>query len=144
MARWRAAAIKLLPELREEVAAADNLMALWIELHNQFNTAYREPRNEDLISRIYAYADWCLYAPPQNDSAHDPGMAVNLAFFEHIPTNRAAREDMPRWFTYKEVAACPDIFSYFLDEQAFSDLLAYMKKHQKRYVKRPRVIMGIP
>ncbi len=58
-------------------------MSLWIELHFAFEDAYRDPRNDDLIARIYSYADWCLSAPRREDVSHDPSTAVAVAFFEH-------------------------------------------------------------
>ena len=66
MARWRSEAIERLPELRDTIAKAESIMSLWIELHLTFQNAYREPKNDELIARIYSYADWCLTAP-RND-----------------------------------------------------------------------------
>jgi hypothetical protein len=108
-------------------------MALWIELHMKFEDAYREPRNDDLIRRIYSYAHWCLAAPRNKDAGHDPATAVMAAFYEHIPTSPAAREDMPRWFQYEEVAGCRDVFSYLIGDAAFDELLAFMKRNRHRY-----------
>src|SRR5690242_6827264 len=108
MARWRAAAIQRLPEFREIVASAEHVMALWIELRWKFKEAYRDPRNDDLIRRIYSYADWCLDAPRNDDAGQDPLTAVTVAFYEHIPTWPAAREDMPRWFSVEVVAGGKD------------------------------------
>ena len=139
MARWRSAAIDRLPELREIIAKAETLMSLWIELHFAFDKAYREPRNDDLIARIYSYADWCLRAPhPEGaDAGHDPLTAVMVAFYEDIPRSKAAREDMPRWFTYNEIAQNRSTFAYHLSDEAFDALLSHMKQHAKRYVRRP-------
>jgi hypothetical protein len=53
MARWRAEAIERLPELRQTIASADSVLALWGELFDAFEAAYRkEPANESLIARI--------------------------------------------------------------------------------------------
>jgi hypothetical protein len=80
MPRWRAAAIERLPELRDTIASADSIMLLWIELRMKFEDAYREPRNDDLIRRIYSYADWCLAAPRNEDAGHDPPTAARTCF----------------------------------------------------------------
>jgi hypothetical protein len=140
MARWRSAAIERLPELREAIAKANNVMSLWIELHLAFDNAYREPRNDGLIARIYSYADWCLSAPRSEDASHDPPTAVAVAFYEHIPQSKAAREDMPKWFSYDEVAKSRAIFSYHIGDKAFDELLAYMKKDANRFVRRPAAV----
>ena len=108
-------------------------MSLWIELETEFVFAYREPRNEDLIGRIYAYAQWCCHAPRQKDAGHDPLTAVAVAFFEDIPEIPAAREDMPRWFTVEDVAGSKEMFSYHIGEEAFKSLLANMRNNAHRY-----------
>jgi hypothetical protein len=36
MARWRAAAIERLPELRPVISAAENVLSLWGELFTEF------------------------------------------------------------------------------------------------------------
>ena len=134
MPRWRAAAIERLPELRGLVASADTVMALWIELHIKFEEAYRrEPWNDDLIRRIYAYADWCIDAPRVDDAGRDPFTAVIVAFYEDIPAFVPARDDMPRWFTPQEVAQNKAVFSYHIGDAAFADLIAFMHKNRHRY-----------
>lgn len=137
MARWRAAAIERLPELRETIAEAESVMSLWIELFLTFEEAYREPRNDDLIARIYSYADWCRAAPRNDDAGHDPPTAVAVAFYEHIPQSQAARDDMPRWFRYEEVGRNRAMFAYHIGDAAFDELLAYVKNHKDRFAPRP-------
>ncbi len=78
-------------ELRETIAEAETVMSLWIELRDAFDAAYREPRNDDLIARIYSYADWCLSAPRNDDARHDPSTAVVVAFYEHSAVEGGAR-----------------------------------------------------
>ena len=138
--RWQSTAIERLPELRETIAKAWNIMSLWIELSLAFDNAYREPRNDDLIARIYSYADWCLAAPRNDDAGHDPSTAVAVGFYEHIPQSKAAREDMPRWFTYDEVAGSRSIFAYHIGEDGFRELLEHMRRNKRRYVPRPAAV----
>ncbi len=134
MARWRAEALKLFPELRSEIAAAPEIMALWIELSMRFQRAYEaEPRDEAFIARVYSFADWCERAPSGPDAGHDPLTAVVVGFYEDIPRNRAAREDMPRWFKYSTVAQNRAAFAYYIGEEEYEKLLAYMAKNQHRY-----------
>jgi hypothetical protein len=139
MARWRAEAIKRLPDLRHVIVSADSIMALWIELFIAFRKAYeREPRDESLIAQIYAYADWCLQAPRGPDAGRDPFTAVIVAFYEDIPAFQPAREDMPRWFPYSEVAQNKQVFAYHLSDEEFADLVRHMEKNQGRYQSRHR------
>lgn len=122
------------------IAEAENVMSLWIELHFKFEDAYRDPKDDDLIARIYSFADWCLAAPRNEDAGHDPATGVMVGFYEHIPQLKAAREDMPRWFHYDEVARSRSVFAYLIGDHAFDELLAYMKQNQKRYVRRPTAV----
>jgi hypothetical protein len=138
MARWRAPAIERLPELRNAIAKAENVMSLWIELYIEFKRAYQEPRNESMIARIYSYADWCAQASRIDDAGRDPLTAVTVAFYEDIPQLQAARDDMPRWFRFNEVLRSKQVFAYSIGETAFNDLLAYMQRNQHRYVERDR------
>lgn len=138
MAKWRAQAISRLPELREVITSADTIMACWIELHLVFERAYEvEPPNESLIARIYSFADWCIQAPRSEDAGRDPLTAVTVAFFEHVPTHKLAREDMPRWFRYSEVAGSRAVFAYLIGDDEYDLLLKYMAKNQHRYQPRP-------
>jgi hypothetical protein len=137
MAKWRAEALTRLPELRKQIDAADSVMALWSELWSAFEQAYlAEPPDEPLIARIYSYADWCVRAPRNDDASHDPPTAATVCFYEHVPGFGPAREDMPRWFTYEEVERDRQVYSYLIGEQQYFELLRYMDKHRKRYVRR--------
>lgn len=139
MARWRAEALDRLPELQQEIASADSIMALWSELLYAFEKAYRaEPRDESLIARIYAFADWCVQARRGPDAGRDPLTAVMVAFYEHIPAFRPARDDMPRWFRDTEVAENRQVFSYHIGDEEYDALVAYMRKNPHRYQPRPR------
>jgi hypothetical protein len=134
MARWRREAIQRLPELRETIASAHEIMALWVKLWHVFTDAYeREPRDESLIARIYSFADWCLQAPGRPDAGHDPPTAVIVGFYEDIPRCGPAREDMPRWFTYAEVSQNKHAFAYHIGDEAFEDLVRYMAANRHRY-----------
>lgn len=77
-----------------------------------------------------------MHAPRRPDAANDPLTAVLVCFYEDIPAFKAARDDMPRWFTYDEVAENRSVFSYMIGALEFGELLRYMDKHRKRYVPR--------
>jgi hypothetical protein len=144
MARWRAEAIKRLPELRKAIASAENVMALWDELfRSAFVPAYlADPPDESMISRVYSFADWCVQAPRNRDAAHDPLTAVAVCFYEEIPAFHPARDDMPRWFQYPEIVESKQVFAYRIGLEQYGELLAYMAKHQNRY--QPRGIREVP
>jgi hypothetical protein len=138
VALWRRKALELLPELRDLIACAENVMALWIELRGAFEEGYRsDPPDASLITRIYSFVDWCIAAPPGHDGAHDAATAVVAAFYEHIPAFEPARDDMPRWFRYSEVAENRRTFSYHISDEAYEALLRHMKANEQRF--RPRV-----
>ena len=137
MARWRAEALRLLPELQKAIDSSHEIMAFWIEAQLAFQRAYeRKPPDESLIARIYSYADWCTNARRGPDAGHDPSTAIAVAFFEDIPTIPAALADMPRWFTFKEVAENKPIFSYHIGEEGYQQLLQHMQRNRHLY--RPR------
>lgn len=138
MAKWRAEALARLPELRKEIDTADNVMTLWDEIwRGAFEPAYREdPPDESLIARVYSFADWCVRAPRRPDAAHDPLSAVTVCFWEEVPAFAPARDDMPRWFTFEEVAEGKSVFAYMIGEEKYRELLRYMDKHRSRYKRR--------
>ena len=136
MSAWRREAIARLPELRKMIAAAPSVMYMWNELWWPFRDAYeRQPRDEDFIRRVYAYADWCERAPRTRDAGTDPPTAVAVAFYENLPTHPAVREDMPRWFTPEQIAISKGIFAYFMDEKQFAELMQEMQRNVGRYAR---------
>lgn len=139
MALWRVEAIKRLPELRREIQSADSVMALWIDVFFAFRRAYeQEPRDESLIARVYDFADWCMHAARGPDAGHDPASAATVGFYEDIPTLDAARDDMPRWLRYSEVAGSKPVFSYMIGDEKYDELVHHMARNQHRYQSRPR------
>jgi len=62
MSAWRREALQQLPEYRRVIMAAENPMALWIELSGACADACAT-QGEDLIRRIYAFARTCWQSP---------------------------------------------------------------------------------
>jgi hypothetical protein len=123
MPPWRETATATLPELADEIAEAENPYLLWIELRRRFEDAYDDlPPNESLISRIYAFSEWCQRAPRGRTAEDDLLTCVSVCFLEHIPEHPAARADMPRWFTRERLFGNKEIFSYMIGEQGFDAL----------------------
>ena len=81
-------------------------MALWIELRLEFETAFRE-NNADKVNRILKYARWSW-----NTRNEDAVVAVNCAFFEHLPEDEKMREKIPQWFSRLEFDQLRDVFTY--------------------------------
>lgn len=128
MKEWRAVAINMLPELQSEAEESESPMGLWVEIVYKFDDAYEVPRNEDLIKRIYAYADWCLKQEGKPTAAEDLPTCVVTCFWEHIPTCKAARDDMPRWFSFDEIIANQHFFKYLITDEEFEELKALYVK----------------
>ncbi len=145
MESWRVKAIEMLPELEEDTNPSDDPMGLWIEIAMEFDDAYKEPRNEDLTQRIYAYADWCLqYAERSPKAADDPLTCVAVCFYEHIPTREASRLDMPRWFTRDDIVGMKETFSYHLNPDEYKHLLELFPPPESGRRKKKRAHDGRP
>ena len=82
---WGREAFNRFPDLIERFDCVDSPYALWFELREEFQQAYKAPRNEDLISRFYAFADWCCSQPSGATAEDDLSTCVSVCFYEHIP-----------------------------------------------------------
>jgi hypothetical protein len=122
MNEWQEMALQMLPELQSEIETAENPMSLWFEIVYAFDEAYVDPKNDDFIERVYGYADWCLFQPQGETAEEHFPTCVAICFWEHIPTNNAARDDMPRWISYEDLILNEHFFKYSLSDQEFDDL----------------------
>ena len=68
-----------------------------------------------------------------DERGRDPLTAVAVAFYEHIPTHDAAREDMPRWFLASELQQARETFSYHIGSEALEELLRHVTANASRY-----------
>jgi len=118
---WKIEAERCFPELKEQFPDWKNPYALWIELNNVFQNAY-DSGDEELIRRIYGYADWCLSQPRGETADDDLLSCVAVCFYEHIPLHKAARDDMPRWFKLAEFLGMESTFRYHLSDEEFEQL----------------------
>ena len=128
MADWKHKALELFPEMGFEIGEADNPMALWLDIQFEFFEAYKEPRRDDFVRRVYEFESWCMDQEGGEDAENDLPTCVVVCFWEHIPTDPAARKDMPRWFSVEEVLANAEPFSYFLTSGNFEELVDEMSK----------------
>jgi hypothetical protein len=128
---WRQKADELFPELIARFEETDTPYLLWFELQTAFEQAYAStPRNESLIKRVYAYADWCCAQPRGRTAEDDLATCVAVCFYEHIPQHPAARADMPRWFKYEDFVTMEQIFRHHLTESEFNDLKRHFQQHR--------------
>jgi hypothetical protein len=111
MSAWRREALQRLPECRQVIEAAENPMALWIELFGECQDAYKK-QDDDLIRRFYDYARWCWQS-----RIDDVVNAVACAFYEHLPTTPVLRRDMPRRFGRAVFKELRDVFCYHLSPE---------------------------
>lgn len=114
--------MKMLPELQSEIEEAGTPMSLWGEIIFYFDEAYEEPRNEDFIYRVYAYADWCLAQDVGQTAEEHLPTCVAICFWEHIPTFEPARNDMSRWISFEDVMLNQNFFKYRLSDEEFDEL----------------------
>ncbi len=145
---WRSKAGELLPELRngllgDEIENAVSAMSLWLEIYHLFCHAYEEPRNDDLIRRVYTFADWCIERTqrPRVGAQDDLATCVMICFYEDIPSTEIARLDMPRWFTRSQIVQNESVFRYGLNEKEWRELLALWEtrpRHPAKSKKRSR------
>ena len=121
---WKIEAIKRFPEFSQETYDDwDNPHLCWVDLFPLFEEAYKSPRNEELIRRIYDYAFWCIRQPQGKKSEDDLGSMIVVNFLEMIPTIEEARNDMPRWFTLDDVKSSEEVFSYMVGKEGFQKIL---------------------
>ena len=84
MAAWRREALAAFPELHTELNDVDDIFsvyALWFTLKPMHDQALRDG-DEDFLSRVYTYAEWCHRASPELDNA------VVVCFYEHLVDGR--------------------------------------------------------
>lgn len=130
---WGKEAFQRFPELIDRFDSVQSPYELWFELKEAFEDAYKDPRNEDLISRIYDYAHWCGSQPEGKTAETDLGSCVCACFYEHIPELPAALEDMPRWFSRSDVLLMKNVFSYIVGEEGFERILLAYDRTQQRH-----------
>ena len=103
MNNWRQEALRLLPEYQEQIAPTATASEFWGELWFEFKAVYQQkPKDEALISSIYAFAFWCWHGPNYDGNDSELITTVFSQFFENLPRELAIRRDMPRWLCLKE------------------------------------------
>ncbi len=126
MEHWITKAIECLPELEDLITEPQRItrpMSLWIEIHLKLIDAYDVvPINEDLIRRIYDFADWCLKQPSTSDVETDVSTAVAIAFIEDLPLDKRISDDLHRWMSIETFKGFEQLFRYHLSEEEYQQL----------------------
>lgn len=122
MSAWRRVALEKLPEYRQIIGAAENPMALWIELTPRFEDAYVDTiKNHGVIRRFFEYARWCLESPGDGGALSDAGTAAVCAFYEHLPEQEAVRRDLYRWLSRNEFLSFREVWRKSMSEEQFRE-----------------------
>ena len=125
MSVWRRTALETLPEYRQTIADAENAMAMWIDLCQHFRELYlADELNDDLISRFFEYARWCIQTPGEGKFLSDIGTAAVCAFYEHLPETESIRRDLPRRLAREEFIGLRGAFQYHLSKDEFREFEA--------------------
>src|SRR5215217_5955871 len=96
MTRWRKEAFDRLPELRRKLQEEKSAYGFFHEVVNALESAHLR-REDDMIRRIYAYANWCLQAPRGKDSSDDMLTIMAVSFFESLPLHPVIRKNIGHW-----------------------------------------------
>src|SRR5690606_5235603 len=107
------------------IQRADSLHALWYEVTYRLSVAY-ENGETDLIDRIYAYADWCLWS-----QCRDISSAAAVGFYAQISSDPLMRADIPNRFSLAQFESLKVLFAYLLDEKDFAELEAKVREADK-------------
>lgn len=95
MAAWRRHALRLFPEIRDELDEdAFSPHALFFILLPFARDAHQRS-DEDALERIYAFAQWCHH---QRVGSELPN-AVAVSFYEHLFDDWSMREDVVPWLS---------------------------------------------
>ena len=129
MSAWRRIAIERLPSLQKEIASADNIHVLWVELRSAMNRVYaQEPIDDAVIAAIYGYGSWCL-TQARNDGI---ATAALFGFYEHLPTDPLIRVDVGRWLSVADFDGLRNIFAYHLTPREVNEFAQEFLAQKKR------------
>lgn len=120
MSAWRRQALALLPEFRAIVESAESPMAMWIELHLQFDRAM-DAGDLSRVDRLLRFAAWCV-SELSGTLPNDTSTAVAVAFYEHLPQRREYWQHFPKWFPRSKFQDLLPVFSYHLSEKEVAEL----------------------
>ena len=120
MSGWRRHAVAEFPEFRTEIQAADSAHGVFYVLLPALHDAYRaEPADEQLLERIYRFAEWCR-APDRHDDVRG---AALVSFYEHLPEFGPAWRDLPRRVPAERLAELRRHLRGYLSPTAYAEAI---------------------
>jgi hypothetical protein len=134
---WKNEAVRRFPEFADRFEKWKNPYLLWFDLRDAFEEAYgRLPLDDDLIGRIYGFAEWFSKQPSGMTAEDDLPTCVAVCFYEHVPESPAALKDMPRWLPRSAVLEMREVLSYHAGEEGFRNVLEAFDEYREKVVKK--------
>jgi hypothetical protein len=132
---WKSEAMERFPEFAERLEEWKNPYPLWFDLRDAFEEAYgRLPLDDDLIGRVYGFADWFRKQPSGTTAEDDLPTCVAVCFYEHVPESPEALKDMPRWLT--RLLGMSEVLLFHGGEEGFMEVLKAFDNYREQVVKK--------
>jgi hypothetical protein len=120
MSSWRRMALELLPEQKfQNSRDYFSVYMIFFDLLPLAVSAHQS-LNEDLLQRIYKYAEWCW---TQKDKSSDTYNAVCVAFYEHLVDEEITSEAIPKWIKPVIFEDIRDVFEPRMTTDEYQALL---------------------
>lgn len=120
MSAWRRKSLELLPELKFLIETSTSPMAMWIDLHLEFDDAMKNNQTE-FAERFLQLAAWCI-SEKAGPLPNHTSTAAALAFYEHLPEKAEYWQHLPKWFSKHQFNELLPIFSYHLSSKKLEHL----------------------
>ncbi len=134
MDEWQKVAQQFFPEIADKMHLDGGIHGLWSDLYLQLLRAYdASPVNDELIGRIYDYANWCFNHPQTNDPSVDLSSATAVGFVEDLPLDQRVSEDLYRWLSVETFEGCKNLFRYHLSEEQYRAFAEQFKHKKENY-----------
>ena len=140
---WRVEALRRFPELAGEIWRVETPHQLWIHLHLTFRDAY-DADNAALVGQIYEFARWCCRQPRGTAAADDLSSCVAGCFYENIPTHPKALQDMPNWWTLKEVRLMKDSFNHLGGDALYAQVVSQFEVKSRQTMRSGIACLATP
>jgi hypothetical protein len=128
VAAWRREAIETFPELRSELNNRDEIVSvyeLWFALLPLARTGHRES-NDDLLTRIYDYAEWCWR------HGGDLENAVAVTFYEHLFDERWMRALVVPWLSESVIRGVRPLWEARLTDEELDQVSSLLRNGPSR------------
>ena len=123
MSAWRRKALEDLPELHEHLNNPGEIHSFYdliVELKPLLVTAHRE-NNEDLLRRIYNYAEWAT------NQSYELWNMIGVAFYEHL-FDYGVNDEVVRWLSPRVVELHRGLWQAWLSPARWRDVEQLLTK----------------